>query len=442
MIENCFGPRPIVAKMSTPLKTLFRASLVLLLAAGGCATQPQGDCPAQTRGSRVAQVFFATDRQPLAAPASEAGPRRFGPLRTSPPALQMGWDGVILGPGHHLSMMDDLELTQAKVEAGSASGHLPLPLERSDQAINAYVGTALRAAIRAAPRIGSRREVLLFVHGFNTDFDYALEKTGQLAGDLGLVSCTGASQGVAVAYSWPSQAAILSYLADEENAEWTQQRLTPFLEALATICQEEGANLQIIAHSMGCRAVVRSLADVARSCPARHSARLLADQVILLAPDISKDLFGQYVERVLPLVGHITIYVSAKDRALAISSILHGGHYRLGFVESTLRATLELTGVTGNNERQLGEVLADTGPSGKIDMIDVTRGLADAIGHTYEDPAFIRDLRELIYHHTPAGTGGRRNLIRKQVRPTLFGLIGKRVGYFQLGHDETSAPAR
>ena len=44
---------------------------------------------------------------------------------------------------------------------------------------------------------------------------------------------------------------LLSYLADEENAEWTQQRLVPFLQTPAVVCRQERAELQIVAHSMG-----------------------------------------------------------------------------------------------------------------------------------------------------------------------------------------------
>jgi hypothetical protein len=70
--------------------------------------------------------------------------------------------------------------------------------------------------------------------------------------------------------------------------------------------------------------------------------------------------------------------------------------------------------------------------TGKIDMIDVSSGLADPIGHSYEDPAFIGDLHELIYRRAPAGEGSRSYLIPHQVSAELFDLHGKRVRYFQL----------
>ena len=165
--------------------------------------------------------------------------------------------------------------------------------------------------------------------------------------------------------------------------------------------------------------------------------------MVLLAPDMARDLFNQYAERVLPLVGHLTIYVSAKDRALALSSFVHGGHQRLGLIGSTITTALQITGLDPEDHRDLAGFSPAVNATGKIDMVDVTSDLADLVGHSYEDPAFIHDLKALVYHHTPAGRGDRSNLEAKHVRPTLFGLAGPRLNYFQLpkssaqvGHSE------
>ena len=50
-------------------------------------------------------------------------------------------------------------------------------------------------------------------------------------------------------------------------------------------------------------------------------------------------------------------------------------------------------------------------------MVDVTGGVTDLVGHSYEDPAFIHDLNELIHHHTPAGQGARSNLAAARSAP-------------------------
>ncbi len=397
----------------------------LLLATTGCVSHSPVACGGKGRSARV---FFATDRRQQ---PTDAVSLHFGPERNRPPGLNLGWEEISFGPQHRVGQLDDaVAIAPAHSETPSVGGERSSALQRTDVQIDAFVNNTLRPAIRAArpPVAGGPRHVFVFVHGFNTSFDEAIRKTGQFAGDLDLVNCAGQAQGVAIAYSWPSGSALFGYLADEENAEWTQQRLAPFLRALTRVCQAEGARLHLVAHSMGSRALIRSLSELANGCekPGR-----LADDVILLAPDMGRGLFDQYIDRVLPLIGHLTIYVSARDEALTISSFLHGGHHRLGLLESTVYAALQLTGLA-RDHRDLGE-LSQSAPNGKFDMIDVTHSLANHFGHSYEDPAFIRDFHELVIHGAPAGAGSRANLQPRQTHQNIFfGRAGESLHYFQL----------
>src|SRR5690606_10273515 len=113
--------------------------------------------------------------------------------------------------------------------------------------------------------------------------------------------------------------------------------------------------------------------DLASSSSGRQTAGLMFDQIILLAPDIGKGIFEQYLERIVPLVDHLTIYVSSKDGALNLSRILHGGHRRVGLLESSFLAALELTGIP-TLSRRVGDRstrggVADDFAGTKIDMI-------------------------------------------------------------------------
>jgi esterase/lipase superfamily enzyme len=409
---------------------LLPLGVLLLLTA--CAARTPIACPG-TSQPRQARVLFATDRKPASTQSGFTGDR------TDPPALQMGWETIALGARHRLGLLDTaVAVAPAQVQEGaSAAGPKHQQLYTSDDQIRAYVRTTLRAAIHSSPApAGSRKQVLLFVHGYNSSFDWSVRKTAQLAADLQMIACDGSARGVPVAYSWPSQASLIGYLADEENAEWTQQRMVPFLEALAAVTREEGAELQIVAHSMGSRVVVRSLAQIAGTGGGRTGVPLAAN-VILLAPDISRPLFDQYFARFVGAIGHLTIYVSSKDHALAVSGLIHRTHTRLGFLESTVLAALNLTGNLaglnlGDDHRELGVSVERASATRKIDMIDVSSGLADPLGHSYEDPKFIADLRELIYHHTPPGIAGRNNLEPRQVGASLLGLHNERVRYFRL----------
>jgi len=410
----------------------FSAILILVtLLLAGCVSRSPLACP-DGRGPRLARVYFGTDRK-----ASVVDHLQYGGQRSEPPQLHMGWEDVTIGLHHRVGMLDGAIASgpasvsgETSVEPGGVSLH------RTDVQIERFAETILRPALRALPVSSANggRQVLLFIHGFNNSFDEAVRKTAQFAGDLDLVTCSGERRGLAIAYSWPAEGQLLGYLADEESVEWTQQRLEPFLRALARVCREEHARLEIVAHSMGARLLVRSLAEIANSCEGQHGGRL-ADQVVLLAPDIGKGIFDQYLERILPLIGHLTVYVSAKDQALSISSLLHGGHYRLGFVESSLLAALKLTSLTGltpDSHRELGYFPAGS-PGKRIDMIDVSSGLAASFGHSYEDPRFIRDLKELVLRGTPAGSGARSNLQFRELKPGLFQrATGERLRYFKL----------
>lgn len=399
-------------------------SLCLLALGAGCATQAPLACP-DAAATRTAKVFYATDRKQ----APTGSTLRFGRERTDPPGLHMGWERVSVGPKHRLGKVDPaIAITPNHEQTESAAGDRTDALRRTDAEIASFIEKRLRPAIRnsPSPRPGQPRQVLVFIHGYNTRFDYAVRKTAQLAADLEMVSCQGEMRGVAIAYSWPAQGTLLSYLADEENAEWTQQRLAPFLEALARACRQERAELHLAAHSMGSRALVRSLADLANSGEQQRGGGKLAKHVILLAPDIGKGIFDQYVERFIPLVDRVTIYVSERDRALGISTLLHGGHRRLGLLESTVLAALELTGLRREDHLSLGS----SSTQGNLDMIDVTGSFAAQFGHSYEDPAFIRDLGELIYNDTPAGTGARSNLEPRGASQQLF--RSRKVNYFRL----------
>lgn len=106
------------------------------------------------------------------------------------------------------------------------------------------------------------------------------------------------------------------YPADEANAEWAQDDLR---EALERLRRETGATaINVIAHSMGNRVLLRAMKGMT-AIPGR--ARF--NQVVLTAPDDDKDVFRRLVIAMRPLCGHVTLYASSNDRALAASREFH-----------------------------------------------------------------------------------------------------------------------
>jgi esterase/lipase superfamily enzyme len=74
---------------------------------------------------------------------------------------------------------------------------------------------------RVASRVDAspKREVLVFIHGFNTTFEYATRRAAQVAADLGF-------NGAPVVFSWPSagSAGPLAYQRDGRNADPERRR--------------------------------------------------------------------------------------------------------------------------------------------------------------------------------------------------------------------------
>ena len=173
------------------------------------------------------------------------------------------------------------------------------------------------------------RRPVLYTHGYYISFERGCKRASLFQDSLGLT-------GRFLLFSWPSDGAILNYTRDESDLYWS---VTPLAETLTGMIGRFGAgNFDIAAHSLGTRAVVLALAQIANE---KHGNTPLVNQLVLLAPDIDAGVFRQHLTRIRPLVRQITIYVSGNDTPLAVSRQLHG-YPRLGESGSHLE---NLTGV-------------------------------------------------------------------------------------------------
>jgi len=150
---------------------------------------------------------------------------------------------------------------------------------------------------------------LVFIHGFEVNFDDAARRTAQLTYDLGYL-------GAPILYSWPSTGYFLGYLADETSIEWTKPHLQEFLAKLAQV--ERISKIHIIAHSMGNRALAKILQSVTRS-----SGSPAVNQIVLTAPDIDAGEFLQLASKFDGSAGRITLYASSNDHAIKLSKLVH-----------------------------------------------------------------------------------------------------------------------
>jgi len=182
-------------------------------------------------------------------------------------------------------------------------------------------------ALRSRLASDQESHALVFVHGYNVNFEDAARRTAQISYDLGF-------KGVPILYSWPSQGAIHKYLEDDANSTWSANHLEHFLELLAK--NTNGKKVFLIAHSMGGKLLTESLARLAQRLPALVPTFA---EVVLAAPDIDAGyLRDTLAPRMLKAGANITLYASSEDVALRASRLFRGDLPRAG--EAGQRLTL------------------------------------------------------------------------------------------------------
>jgi esterase/lipase superfamily enzyme len=203
------------------------------------------------------------------------------------------------------------------------------------------------------------RDVLVFVHGFNTSFEDAVLRAAQVAADINF-------DGTVLVFAWPSAASVSSYVRDQQTARNSGFHLLRLLNGPLHAVMPD--HVDLLGHSMGSEVIAKalSLMTAADSLPRFN-------QVVFAAPDIDARVFRR---EILPALtnraARVTLYASTDDEALRASRSLNGV-WRLGLGGDSL------TVVRG------------------MDTIDASRVRADVLGHTlFGNQAFLADLAVLL----------------------------------------------
>lgn len=170
-------------------------------------------------------------------------------------------------------------------------------------------------------RVGANRDILLYVHGFNTSEDDARFRLAQIVAD-------GRFGGLPVLFTWPSQANIFSYVSAKDSATASRDALERLVLRLA---QTPGVGrVHVLAHSMGTWLAMEALRENAIAGHPDLDGHL--GDVMLAAPDIDLAVFRQQMAR-LGERAHVSVFVSSGDRALALSSRIAGERPRVGAMD-------------------------------------------------------------------------------------------------------------
>jgi esterase/lipase superfamily enzyme len=201
-------------------------------------------------------------------------------------------------------------------------------------------------AIETVPKVGDllghaggRRDVLVYVHGFNQTFETATLDAARLSDGIRF-------RGETMVFSWPSKAKLFDYGYDRESAMWSRDALEEVLSGLIT--SPAVGRIHIVAHSIGTMLTMEGI----RQIYDRHGG-VVAERIgalVFASPDIDINVFSSSVERIGPMASKITVITATNDRALAVSGWLAGGITRVGAAEQAELKRLGLHVIDASKE--------------------------------------------------------------------------------------------
>ena len=197
--------------------------------------------------------------------------------------------------------------------------------------------TEFHAILKTGLSLSEDKEMFVFIHGYNTSFTDAAKRTAQLFYDIEYT-------GIPMFYSWPSNGKLARYLDDGKQIDYSFKLFGHFINDIVSKNPEKKIN--IIAHSMGNRLMVKALSMLPKENPS-----IKFGKIIMAAPDVdAKDFKINYLETLAGMSEKVTLYSSSKDIALLASSKVNSTQ-RLGmagkslFVSNPKIQTIDLSGV-------------------------------------------------------------------------------------------------
>jgi esterase/lipase superfamily enzyme len=201
-----------------------------------------------------------------------------------------------------------------EVPASATAHHPGMAIPRADW----FRKVVARAENGRDPQGRPKGDVLIYIHGFNTDLRLILKRHRLIHQGLEALGYEGA----VVSFDWPCANSALNYLEDRTDAKLTALRLVS--DAIAPFCRIQAPDCAItthvLAHSMGAF-VLREAFDDADDRPALVMSGWSMGQVMLCAADVSADSMGPSAVSA-SLYRHtvrLTNYANPFDAVLSVS---------------------------------------------------------------------------------------------------------------------------
>ena len=368
------------------------------------SSSPFADIAPSLRTNTV-DVLYATDRQPV---RQQDGTLMYSNKRS--PSLAFG--SCVVEIGDNISWETLIEASRQRARSAKLPLYMrtiteqgrfpatPLPIvlnngqiqvDPAAQAAQDEVAAQLRQTLRERLASTSRKDVYVYIHGFNNSFTDAAFVMAELWHFLG-------REGVPIIYTWPAGAGggLRGYTHDRESGEYTLFHLKQFLRILATTPEVE--RIHLIAHSRGTDVATSALRELfieARGAGKDLRSVSKLSNVVLAAADLDMEVVYQRLgaERVGLGIDRITIYVSETDRAIGFSGCLFVSARRIG--------QMRPEDLTAEQRRDL-----EVGARTQIIDARVSTGF---VGHSYfyNNPAVSADLVLLLRDNLEPGSPGR-----------------------------------
>lgn len=208
----------------------------------------------------------------------------------------------------------------------------------------------------------SSKDVVVFIHGYNTDWWEAVSTAAAL--EI-MLNANGGKEVAVVLFSWPSDGEILlvtPYFSDRHDASLSrfatirallilQKRLADIrISALGTEYRTRreylkavdsraidankglcGSGLHLVCHSMG-NYVLECALGLADEDPEYVLSDRMFDNVILAAPDVNTDALepGRPLSRLASIAKNVSVYFNKEDMPLLTSMATKNARERLG----------------------------------------------------------------------------------------------------------------
>ena len=342
------------------------------------------DAGADADRDTTIEVLYATNRLPVGAGNARHYTRvRSDQLRLGVATLRVG-DGATSWESLYAMSTSVVEgerppITLQSVREMAVLGDGEQAHDSDAQAFVAHMDELLKR--------GGSRDLLIYVHGANTDFDRAAAQAAQFQHFLG-------RDAVVMVFSWPSAGTMLRYGRDVRTARRSQPAFARALELLSAYTHV--AHVNVLAYSAGAMIASPGLARAAANDAAADHLRL--GEIYYAAPDIDFPAFVDNLPRYQDHVRRVTVAVNMSDRALSFAQWLH----------RVSRAGRPNLADIGPDETEW--LVAATGRE-ELDVIavkpDVLPGLP-ATSHSfwYDHPWVSSDvLLKLLYHAPPPARG-------------------------------------